>query len=263
MKISRKRIFDILRTWAVILIGNALVAFLVTAFIKSHGIIMAGTTGIGLAISRFFPVDTATAVLILNVFMLLLGLLVLGKKFFFTTVVSSLLYPFFLAIMQCLPGVTCLTTDPLLAALLGGGLLGTALGMVMRVGSSTGGMDVVNLVMHKCLHWPISVAVWITDIFVLCIQVPFSNTEQILYGTIMLAVESLVLNQVMLLGQSQIQLMIISQQFEDICGKLLTDLQAGVTMMLIETGCVRRAGKGVLCVIPPRKLFTAKELIYS
>lgn len=59
-----------------------LLLFGVTAFIKPHGIIMAGTTGIGLAISRFFPVDTATAVLILNMFMLLLGLLVLGKNSF-------------------------------------------------------------------------------------------------------------------------------------------------------------------------------------
>ena len=52
---------------------------------------------------------------------------------------SSPLYPLFLAVMQRMPGITCLTTGPLLAALLGGGLLGAALGMVMRVGSSTGG----------------------------------------------------------------------------------------------------------------------------
>ncbi len=83
------------------------------------------------------------------------------------------------------------------------------------------------------------------------------------HGIVTLVIESLVLNQVMLLGQSQIQLLIISQRFEELRAKLLTELQAGVTLLLIETGCACWEGKGVLCVIPPRKLFAAKELIYS
>lgn len=44
---------------------------------------------------------------------------------------------------------------------------------------------------------------------------------------------------------------------------LLTELQAGVTVLLMETGCAGREGKGVLCVIPPRKLYVAKELVYA
>lgn len=51
--------------------------------------------------------------------------------------------------------------------------------------------------------------------------------------------------------------------FEALRSRLLTELQAGVTMLFIETGCAGREGKGVLCVIPPRKLFAAKELVYS
>lgn len=263
MKSSRKSVLDTLRTWTMILAGNATLAFIVAAFIDPHGIIAAGTTGIGLALNQFFSIDTALAVLILNVLMLLLGLVVLGKKFFLTTVASSLLFPVFLAVMQRVPGIESLTTNPLLAALFAGGLLGAAVGMVMRVGSSTGGTDVVNLVMHKRLHWPLSVCVWATDIMVLGVQALFSDTEQILYGVVTLVIESLVLNQVMLLGQSQIQLLVISRQFEELRAKLLTELQAGVTLLLIETGCVGWQGKGVLCVIPPRKLFAAKELIYS
>ena len=246
-----------------ILAGNALLAFLVTAFIAPHGIIMAGTTGIGLALSRFLPIDTAVAVLILNILMLLLGLAVLGKKFFLTTVASSLIYPAFLAVMQRMPGIGSLTENPLLTSIFAGGLLGIALGMVMRVASSTGGTDVINLVMHKWFHWPVSVCVWATDIVVLGIQALFSDAEQILYGIITLVIESLVLDQVMLLGQSQIQLMIISRCAEELRGKLLTDLQAGVTMLMIETGCTGQAGKAVLCIIPPRKLFAAKEMIYK
>ncbi|MBD5098953.1 MAG: YitT family protein [Clostridiales bacterium] len=263
MKSSRKSVFNALRPWAMILAANAVVAFLVAAFVSPHGIIMAGTTGIALALNRFFSIDTALAVLILNVLMLLLGLIVLGKKFFLTTVASSLVFPIFLAAMQCIPGIGALTTNPLLASLFTGGLLGAALGVIVRLGTSTGGTDVINLVMNKWLHWPLSVCVWATDIVVLGVQALFSDTEQILYGIITLVIESLVLNQVMLLGQSQIQLLVISRQFEELRAKLLTELQAGVTLLLIETGCAGWQGKGILCVIPPRKLFAAKELIDS
>ena len=79
---------------------------------------------------------------------------------------------------------------------------------------------------------------------------------------ILLVIETIVLNRVILLGQSQIQLFVVSTRFYGIRRKLLAGLQAGVTMVLIETGCAGEQQEGVLCVIPPRKLFAAKELIH-
>lgn len=264
MKISsKKQLSDIVQTWGSILLGNALLAFLVTAFIVPHDFIMAGTTGIGIVISRVLPVDISLVVLVLNVMMLLFGLLVLGKQFFITTVASSLLYPMFLAVMERIPGIDRMTDNSLLAVLYGGALMGVALGMVMRVGSSTGGTDVINLVMHKWLHWPLSICVWTVDITVLAVQALFSNAEGVLYGILLLLLESLTLDKVVLLGQPQIQILVISRYFETIREKLLNELQAGVTMLMIETGRTGEMQKGVLCVIPPRKLFAAKELIYE
>ena len=94
-------------------------------------------------------------------------------------------------------------------------------------------------------------------------QAIFSEPEQILYGVVLLVVETIALDKVMLMGQSQIQVFAISSHFEEIRQKLLLELNAGVTMMMIETGCAGEQQKGVLCVIPPRKLFAAKELIQS
>lgn len=262
MNSANRKVLNALRTWAMILAANAVVAVLVTAFVRPHGIIMAGTTGIALALNRFFSIDTALAVLILNLLMLLLGLVVLGKTFFLTTVASSLVFPLLLAAAQRIPGIGGLTENPLLATLFAGGLLGVALGVVVRAGTSTGGTDVIGLVMHKWLHWPLSVCVWAVDILVLGVQALFSDTEQILYGVLMLVIETLVLNQVMLLGTAQIQLMVVSGRYEELRSGLLTELEAGVTMLMIETGYAGLPQKGVLCVIPPRKLFAAKELIY-
>ena len=89
-----------------ILIGNALLAFGLAAFILPHDILSDGTTGIGIALGRIFPgFDPALAILILNILLLLFGLWVLGKKFFLTTIAGSLLYPLFLAGFERIPGI--------------------------------------------------------------------------------------------------------------------------------------------------------------
>ena len=240
-----------------------MLAFAIAAFIMPHGIITGGATGIGILIGRFLHTDVAVNVLVLNLLALLLGYIVLGKKFLLTTIGSSLLYPVLLGFMQRIPGITSLTDNVLLAALLAGGLVGISVGMVMRVGASTGGTDVLNLVLHKWFHLPVSVFVYLTDFLILGGQALFSDSEQILYGIVLLVVETITLNRVMLLGQSQIQIFVISSQFELIRQKLLVTLNAGVTMMMVETGCAQQQQKGVLCVIPPRKLYAAKELIQS
>ena len=92
----------------------------------------------------------------------------------------------------------------------------------MRVGSSTGGTDVVNLVLHKWTHIPVSVAVYLTDIVIMGAQALFSDPEQILYGVVLLVVETIALDRVMLLGQSQIQIFVVSGKYEEIRQKCLT-----------------------------------------
>ena len=263
MRHTHSQFRDILWTCLSILTGNAVMAFAIAAFVMPHDIITGGATGVGILLSHFFPTDVATNVLVLNVLALLLGLAVLGKKFFVATVSSSLLYPAFLGIMPQIPGIAFFSGDEMLSAVFAGGLIGAALGMVIRVGASTGGMDVVNLVLHKWFHLPVSVFVYLVDIVILSGQALFTVPEKVLYGIVLLVVETLVLNEVMLLGQSQIQVFVISRRFELIRQKILVELQAGATMVMIETGCREEAQKGVLCVIPPRKLFSAKELIRS
>ncbi|MCR5207686.1 MAG: YitT family protein [Eubacterium sp.] len=254
---------DYLKTTAFIIIGNALLAFVVAAFIIPHDIIMGGTTGIAIVLNRILPVDTATLVLIQNVILLILGLVVLGKKFFFTTVASSILYPVMLGVMQRIPGIDNITDDTLLASLFAGVLMGIALGLVMRVGSSTGGMDVVNLVLHKWLHIPVAVLVWATDIIVVGGQALFVKPEKTLFGIVVLVLEAYALDKIMIFGQAQTQLYIVSKKYELIREKLIGELNLGVTMPLIETGLLSIEQKAVLCIIPSRKLFETTELVQS
>ena len=164
MKVVKKRCKSAVWICICIFFGNAIIAFAIAAFVMPHGLIMGGATGLSILINRVLRSDIAVVVLSLNLLALLLGYVVLGKKFLITTVGSSLLYPALLGLAQRIPGITALTDDLLLASLLAGGLIGIAVGMVMRVGGSTGGTDVLNLVLHKWFHLPVSAFVYLVDI---------------------------------------------------------------------------------------------------
>lgn len=246
-----------------VLVGNAILAFTVAAFIVPHGVIMGGATGIGLTIAHYVPVDLSIIIFIVNSILFVLGVAVLGKKFAVATIASTFIYPTFLSIVQKIPGIDGLTDNLMLATLYAGALLGVGIGLIVRVGSSTGGTDIVALVLNKWFHIPVAGLLYVIDFLVLGGQVFFSDTEQIMYGVLMLVLETAILNKVMLLGQSQIQLFIISEEYEHIREKMLKELDAGVTMVHIETGYGQENRKGVLCVIPNRKLYSVKELVQA
>ncbi len=246
-----------------VLIGNALLAFTVAAFLVPHGIIMGGATGIGLTISHYLPIQLSLIILIVNACLFLLGAVTLGKKFVITTIASTFLYPACLTVMQEIPGITALTDNIMLATLYGGAFLGLGVGMIVRVGSSTGGTDILALVLNKWLHVSVAVLMYIVDFVVLGAQAVFSDSEQIMYGVLALALETVMLNRVMLMGQSQIQLFVISDKYEEIRERMLKEQDVGVTMVHVETGFGKENQKAVLCIIHNRKLYATNEMIHT
>ncbi|MGN1193298.1 MAG: YitT family protein [Dorea sp.] len=246
-----------------VLAGNVILAFTVAAFVVPHGIIMGGATGIGLTITHYFPMNLSAVIFVVNILLFILGALTLGKKFAFTTIISTFVYPMFLSVIQAIPGTDQLTDNVLLASLYGGALLGLGIGMVVRVGASTGGTDILALVFNKWFHAPVAVLMYIVDFTVLIFQIFFSDSEQILYGILCLILSTTVLNRVMLMGKSQIQLFIVSEKYKEIKERVLKEIDAGVTMVDIETGYGEKRQQGVLCVVQNRKLYSVKEMIQT
>ncbi|MBR3149230.1 MAG: YitT family protein [Eubacterium sp.] len=244
-----------------ILFGNALLAFAVTAFIMPHDIVMGGTTGIAIMLNRLFGVNTALTVFVLNTILLFIGLLIIGKKLFFSSIASTLLYPSFLALMQKIPNVDSFTDNPLLSALFAGVLMGLAIGLVMRVGSSTGGMDIANLVAAKLFHKPVAVFVYVFDFSVIGAQAAINAPEQIMLGIVVIALESFMLDKALLYGQSQLQVFVVSPRYREIRLRFLKELKAGVTLSYIQTGALGEKEMAVVCVIPTRKLYYANEIV--
>jgi len=259
----KKSVLELVKTTASVIAGNFLFALAVAAFVMPHNILMGGITGIGIVINKSFGIDTALMVLAVNVVLLIIGRFVLGKKFFVSTVASSLLYPAWLSVLQRVKGIDSMTDNPLLAALFAGLLLGVSIGLLMRVGSSSGGTDIINLMINKFTHIPVAVLVYVSDFVIIGFQAIFAKPEQLLLGIVTVVLETLVLDHVMVLGKAQLQVYVVSQQYEKIRDAVIDELKIGVTMNMIETGFFGEKQMAVMCIIHPRKLYDLTELIQS
>lgn len=239
---------------AMVVFGNLLYALSVTLFVLPSNVISCGTTGIGLVLEHLWNVPISGFVLVFNVIMLTLGWLVLGKGFAMTTVLSSLLYPVLLEICQQLLGDGGVTENMLLNTLFGGMGLGASLGIVMRAGASTGGMDIPPLILKKLFSIPVSATLWIFDFLIMLAQMSFHTPEDLLYGIVMILTISIVLNKVTLLGTSRTEIKIVSQKSEEIRQGILSQVDRGVTMLHGEGGYLGKPTEVILSIVSNHEL---------
>ncbi len=130
----------VIRDSLLVVLGNAVVAFGVAVFAVPSDLIVGGATGLSLIIEQFVSVNYATIVFGINMVMLIIGFLVLGKKFAAGTILSSFIFPFFLGLFEAIPPqFQHITNDILLSAIYAGIFTGVGLGIVFRLGYSTGG----------------------------------------------------------------------------------------------------------------------------
>ena len=245
---------------AAIALGNLLVAFAVTAFIVPHGLVLGGSTGIALVLTHLIPLQLSLVVLIVNGALFLVGSAFLGKSFATRTILSTVAYPLLMSVIETLP-VTNLVEDHMLAAVCAGALMGAGSGLILRAGGSSGGTDVIALIAQKFMHANVSALLWAIDACVIAFQLPFSNSEQTILGILALSLLTIIMNKVMVMGRSTVQLLIFTPHHEEIRRRILTEIDAGATMLPIEQGYTRAESKAVLCVIPRRKLWTMREMI--
>ena len=249
------------KTIILILIGNAVLAFAIAAFILPARLIAGGTTGLALLGEHFFGLRISLSVLIVNIVMFVLGFWILGKKFALTTILSPLIYPLFLDVFSSMDALQDLSDDLLLSAVYAGLLIGVGIGLVIKAGASTGGMDIPPLILQKKYDLPVSVTLYLFDTTILLAQMAFSSTSQVLHGIMVVLLTSLVINKVLLFGKGQMQMLIISDRYEEIKDAFLHDLDCGVTLVDIETGWGKVAQKAVLSVLSHRKLTEAKQIV--
>ena len=248
---------------ALIVLGNAIYAAGVVLFILPSGLITGGTTGIALIVNHFTGMQISAFVGAFNVAMFALGYLVLGRKFAMSTLVSTFSYPVMLGLIQKAVGDFVLTEDLLLSALFGGLLIGLALAVVIRLGASTGGMDIPPLILQKTLRIPVSASMYVFDFIILIGQMLFTPKQTCLYGILLVLVYTITLDKLLAVGASRTKLEIVSRHNDEIREAILEDLDRSVTMLHGRTGFVGEETDVIFCVIAPKELYKLERIVYS
>ena len=232
-----------------VVLGNLLYVFTVKLFLLPANLMSCGTTGIALVVGHLTGIPISAFILVFNLVMLALGWWVLGRQFVLTTIFSSLFYPIALEALNRLLGDVYVTGDMLLNVLFAGLGLGVALGMVMRGGASTGGMDIPPLILKHYFHIPVSASLWTFDFCILLSQMLFHTLEDLLYALLMTMVLSFALNRVLLLGTSKTEVKIVSSKAETIRDAILSQVDRGVTLLHGEGGYLHTSTELILSVV--------------
>ena len=251
------------RNWASILFGNALYSLAVALFLEPAGLITGGATGIALAIGRLTGLPISGLLLFINLAMLVWGWAVLGRAFALNTLASSVLSPAFLGLFEGLLAGRVLTEDIFLCTVFSGLGIGVALGLVIRSGASTGGLDIPPLVLNKWFKLPVSATMLTFDIAVLLMQAVFSPVQQVLYGVVMVLIHTIVMDKMLMLGASRTEVKIVSSQSDAICAAILAQLDRGVTILHDEGGYTREPSAVLLSIVSNRELPRLEKLAHS
>ena len=166
-KKNKKKIKD----WININIGLLVATFAFSFFLDPNLLVIGGTGGIGTIVGALTPLNTSLVILIFNVILLLIGLFALGKSFFIKTVYASLVYPLFTYLWSILFNLLFKTTSPLtdgsvdmtLIIIISALLMGAGIGLTIKSGASTGGVDVIQYILLKYLHMPLSISLIIIE----------------------------------------------------------------------------------------------------
>lgn len=244
-----------------ILLGNIIFAFGISAFTIPNEFLVGGTTGIARTVQHYLHLPVSTTVGIVNVATFCLGLYFLGKAFAITTLLSTFFYPICLNVFSNMEVLHHLTEDKLLAAIIGGIVIGGGLGIVIRLGASTGGMDIPPLILNRKFKIPVAIGLYVFDSVILLTQVFFSDVEQILYGIVSVLITTIVLNQLLVFGSGDVQVFIISKEYQKINGLIHEQLDRGSTFIDIQTGYENISQKAILCVLPNRDLNRLNQLV--
>lgn len=255
-----KDIFNLKKIFFVLL-GNTIYAAGLAAFVLPTGLITGGTTGLGLIANHYIGLPIEVFAAGFNVVMFILAILVLGKSFALTSLISTFYFPVILGVVQKIDGLQSLTDDPMLCTIFAGVSIGVGIGMVIKAGASTGGMDIPPLIFNKKMGLPVSVGLYVFDFAILIGQMLFRDKEKSLYGILLVMIYTVLVDKVLLMGKTQMQVKIMSKQYREINEMIHKKLDRGTTLYKTESGYLHEDGFSVMTVVSNRELPKLNQLV--
>lgn len=246
--------------YIIIFLGSVLYAFSVALILEPNRLAPGGASGLAIVLSQFIPIGTGTIILLLNVPLILLGIKSFGIKFLYTTIFAIIVNSVFVNIFALFPPVL---NDVFLASICGGVVNAVSLGIILRLGGTTGGTDIVaKLLRKKMPHLEIGTLFILVDMVIVVISAfVFGNVENAIYAGICVVITGQILDRILYGGQNARMLVIISDEAERIGCRLLDDLNTGVTYLNGRGGYTQKEKNVIICVVRKRSLPRTTKIV--
>ncbi|RUT78092.1 YitT family protein [Ancylomarina longa] len=246
MKINYSEI----KSFVIIALGLAIYSFGWTAFLIPSGLIGGGVSGIGTLIfyatNKLIPVGYSF--FIINVFLILIALKILGSKFgvktIFAIIVGSILLSTFQKYIT-----TPLVHEKFMAAIIGGILSGVGVGITISQGGSSGGTDIIAMIINKYKNISPGRIILYIDIFIIASSyIVFEDIPTVVYGYVVMSVASYSIDMIISGSKQSAQMFIISSEYEEIANQICYGLGRGVSV-IDATGWYSKDSRKILMVI--------------
>lgn len=248
---------------AVTVAGALIYAVGVGFFLEPNNLSAGGVAGIALLVSQTpVPIGTGIWILILNIPVLLVGLKKFGLRFLGLTILALLISS---PLIDLFASLGALTEEPMLAALSGGALMGTGMGLLFRAGSSSGGLDILTKLLHmKYPHIKSGMIFLALDaVIILLTMAVFRNINIGLYAAVAILVSSYLMNTV-LYGTDEARVVyIVSDNGDELAQALLQRQNLGATFLSGYGAYTGKEKRVLMCVMRPKQLPYARELVAS
>lgn len=248
-----------LRDYGMITLGAIIYVFALKVFITPMQIPSGGIAGIALLCNYMLGMPIGVVSMVLNIPLLFFGYKMLGRDFFFKTMYMTVLSSVLTDLAGFLPAYE---GDILLACLFGGIIKGVGFGLVIRVGGTSGGSDVVSKYLYRKRAVPIGTTNMSINVCVLAISALFlCSLESLFYGVIAQYVVSVVMDSIIYGGDVQKNALIITSKPDEVAQAIMHNIGHGVTAIEGKGMYTGKERTILMCVVRRHETNLVKKTI--
>lgn len=228
---KKKRSIDYVWEYLLISAGTLLISLGAFFFMIPGKLILGSVTGLSTVLAHFLPMEIAVINLILNMLLLVLGLVFVGKDFGIKTVYTAVLMPVFLYILERgFPNTQSLTGDMLTDTICCVMLAGAGQAILFNLNASSGGLDILAKMMNKFLHIELGNALAFLGMAVVMSSILVYDSRAVVTGVVGTYFNGIAVDFFISGFTRKKKVCIISDKYEEIRKFLIRDINRGVTL---------------------------------
>lgn len=242
------------------ILGCFIVAISYNIFIAPNGIVPGGVGGIAIIINKLFNVDNAITIFILNIFLLILSLILLGKEKTKASVLGTILFPIMVKITENLNVWLQIDTSKILLSSISGAILfGLGAGLIFRAGFTTGGTDIINQILSKYLKITLGKSMLLSDGLIVLASVFIFGINHMMYSILTLYIISLISDKVVLGISDSKMFLIVTDKDEEVKDYIIKKLGHTVTVFKGKGGYKREKDDVLMAILPTKDYYLLRD----